>query len=225
MLVSLSGVIFLSKKMESWLDTNLKLLVSFSAGVFLVISYQLVNETLEHSENLIIAISTILFGIVATALISKLLPETHHHDTPHDCHHKINANRILFGDALHNIADGFILVPAYLISLEVGIILTMGIIVHEFIQEISQFFILKETGMSTKNALLKNLLASSTILIGIALGIFVSNFHELEILILGVAAGSFLYVFIVDLMPNIKRSIPLAIAGAIVFILISGFTH
>lgn len=225
MAISIIGVIFASKKMSVWLDKNIKYLVSFSAGVFLIISYNLINETIEHSDNILLAIGTIIAGIIITKLISKILPESHHHEGPHDCHHhknhKIHANRVLFGDALHNISDGIILVPAYLINIETGVLLTLGIIIHEGIQEISEFFVLKDSGLSTKQALTKNILVSCTILIGIFISIFATQYHNLEIIIIGLAAGSFLYIFVVDLMPNIKRSIPLAIFGATIFILIS----
>ena len=56
MLASLGGVISVWKKAGRLIEKNLSLLVSFSAGVFLIVSYQLGVETIEHSSFQIISI-------------------------------------------------------------------------------------------------------------------------------------------------------------------------
>lgn len=221
MLVSLIGIIFAGQKLGFWLNKNIQLLVSFSAGVFLVISYQLINETFEHASWQVAGLA-ILGGIILTALLHKFLPETHHHEGQEECKHHVSANRLLFGDSLHNVTDGFILVSAYLISIEAGIALTIGIIIHEAIQEISEFFVYKKAGLSNKKALLLNFISSGSILFGVIIGLFVTTkLGEIESIILGLAAGSFLYIFIIDLLPNIKKTIWFAVLGAILF---SGIT-
>jgi len=50
MLASLGGVLFIWKGIGKIIERNLSLLVSFSAGVFLVVVFQLGQETLHHAD-------------------------------------------------------------------------------------------------------------------------------------------------------------------------------
>jgi zinc transporter ZupT len=71
------------------------------------------------------------------------------------------------------------------------------------LQEISEFFVLREAGLSVRTALLYNFLVSSTILIGAIGGYFLlEQFEALEIPLLGLAAGSYLIVVFHDLIPH-----------------------
>jgi hypothetical protein len=77
---------------------------------------------------------------------------------------------------------------------------------HELVQEVSEFFVLKQAGYSTKKALLLNFLVSSTILIG-AVGstVLLGVFANLEVPLMGIAAGAFLVVVFQDLIPHSVR--------------------
>ena len=66
------------------------------------------------------------------------------------------------GDAIHNVHDGIILVPAFLVSPVVGFGTALAILFHETVQEIAEFFILLGAGYSIKKALLLNLIVSTT---------------------------------------------------------------
>ncbi len=78
--------------------------------------------------------------------------------------------------------------------------------VHELVQEVSEFFVLKQAGYSTKKALLTNFAVSSTILIGSIGGTFLlDTFSELELPLMGIAAGAFLVVVFQDLIPHSVR--------------------
>ena len=52
MLASLAGVIFVWKNLGRLIEKNLHFLVSFSAGVFLFVTYNLSLETIEHAQTL-----------------------------------------------------------------------------------------------------------------------------------------------------------------------------
>ncbi len=209
MLASLAGVITIWRKAGKFVENNLGLLISFSAGVFLVITYELVNETLEHAESLKAGLFWIFTGAIGVWLLFKLLPVLHHHD-PKDgvCDHiipvgKIDARRILIGDGIHNIGDGILLSAAFFTNFTLGLIATLSIFTHEVIQEISEFFVLRQAGYSTKKALKINFLVSSTILIGAIGGYFLlETFEILEVPLLGLSAGAFLIVVTQDLMPH-----------------------
>lgn len=211
MLASLIGVISVWQKLGKIVEDNLHFLVSFSAGVFLYISYQLILETVYEAEATQFGLFWILIGIFSIWLIFKLLPTFHHHhdnETEIHVHSSIDARRIIIGDGIHNITDGILLVTSFTISTTLGMIATFSIFIHEIIQEISEFFVLKGSGYSTKKALLVNFFTSATILIGSIGGFFLlKSFKAVEVPLLGLASGSFLMVIIQDLIPHsIKTS-------------------
>jgi len=211
MLASLIGVISVWKKLGQIIENNLHFLVSFSAGVFLFISYHLILETVSEAKTIQTGLFWILFGIFSIWLVFKLLPTFHHHhdnETEIHVHSQIDARRIIISDAIHNIGDGILLVTSFTVSTTLGMVATFSIFVHEIIQEISEFFVLKGAGYSTKKALIINFSTSTTILIGSLGGFFLlDNFKIFEIPLLGLASGSFLMVIIQDLIPHsIKTS-------------------
>lgn len=210
MSASLSGVFFIWKSIGNFLNKNLKYLVSFSAGVFLFITYLLMDEVVGHSENLQSGIIWIIVGIIIFTILFKFLPTFHHHhdereETEHK-HDKLDAKNILISDAVHNIGDGILLTASIAVSPITGVLTALSIFIHEFVQEISEFFVLKQAGFSTKKALKINFLVSGTILIGSVGSYFLfETFEALEIPLLALAAGSFLVVVVNDLIPHSIR--------------------
>lgn len=206
MLTSLVGVIFVGPQAERWLGTRLSYLVAFSAGVFMVTSGALVIEVFHLFENtLFLGAALIMVGYVAAWGVERLLPESHHHHDPHDhghTHGRASARKVLVGDAIHNVGDGLMLVPAFLVSPALGVAVTASVLVHEALQELSEFFVLKQAGYSTKKALCANLAVSSTIFVGLALGVTVAATELLEGLLLALSAGFFLHVVVHDLLPR-----------------------
>lgn len=206
MVASLAGVLFIGRVAQQFLHDRLSYLVAFSAGVFLVTSGALALEVFEVYEAAIwVGVLLILVGYGLAWLLETLLPETHHHHDP-DCGHGHGkgARKLMVGDAIHNIGDGIILVPAFMVSPALGMAVTVSIFIHEALQEISEFFVLKQAGYSTKKALAINFLISSTILIGVGLSYLALAAHDLEGVLLAISAGFFLHVVIHDLLP--KRS-------------------
>jgi zinc and cadmium transporter len=206
MTASLAGVIFTRKSLNNWLTKNLKFLVSFSAGVFLFSSFNLVTESLEiasHLGNKNLALISIAAGFLFFLISQKIIPESHHHheEECEDGHKDGGWKRMLLGDAIHNIGDGIIIASTFLIDIKIGIITSVGILVHETLQEISEFFVLKKFGLTTKEALIKNFLISGTILVGIFLGIFVKGNEIIDIIILGFAGGGFIFLVFHDMIP------------------------
>jgi zinc and cadmium transporter len=208
MTASLSGIIFNSNRLGGWIEKKLGLLITFSLGVLGIITLDLIRESFEHSEVLVVLLAMV-GGMLFLKIFSFIIPDAHHHhdiNTGHS-HSKIDARHILLGDAVHNITDGFLLVPAFLVSTQVGIATTLGILLHELVQEISEFFILKQAGYSTKEALIKNFLVSSTILLGVGLSLVLSSVETFEAPLIAFASGGFLYIIFRDLVPNTIETI------------------
>ena len=210
MLVSLSGVVTTLRWFKGRVEKQITLLSSFSAGVFLTVGLLLVRELLEHSESISLSIASVALGAIALIVLSRI-PEFHHHHSKtkarEDNHSHSNASvrRILASDALHNVGDGVLIGAAFSISVPLGAVTTAGIVVHEILQELSEFFLLRERGLSARKALKINFLVSSTILIGIALSFFLVNHEKIESLIIGLSAGAILAVVFHDLVPNLIR--------------------
>lgn len=207
MLASLSGVLFTHKVAAQFLTEKLSFLVSFSAGVFLVTAGALALEVFELADTPLMAVFFIGLGYVLAWVLEFVMPDTHQHHDP-ECDHghehanKQSARKLIVGDAVHNVADGIILVPAFMVSPALGLAVTVSILIHEALQEVSEFFVLKQAGYSTKRALSINFLVSSTIFVGIALGYFAVVSHDLEVLLLALASGFFLHVVLHDLIPK-----------------------
>ena len=209
MVVSLSGVIFTSQTLGAWMRSLLTYLATFSAGVLSILAYHLIKESLHEAPTAAFAAGSILAGIIVMEIIHHLLPEEHHHhELPADhSHTPIDGRKVLVSDAVHNITDGFIIVPAFFVDLSIGVAATAGILLHELVQEVSEFFVLKEAGYTTHRALTLNFGVSSTILIGVALALMFASFEATLSLLAGFAAGGFLSVVVRDLLPHAFESI------------------
>ena len=206
MLASLSGKLFTWRFLEQWASPRLHYLVAFAAGVFLVVISQLASEVL-HEEISLSTIGAFFLGGILLEVMTHLLPkETHHHHGPQThVHGVIDARRMLMGDAVHNVHDGLTLVPAFLVSSTVGLTTAAGILVHEMVQEISEFFVLRQAGYSVRKALTLNFITSGTILIGIAVSSTLASYEAIAHLLVPFAAGGFTYIVVRDLMPSIIR--------------------
>lgn len=181
---------------------NMKYLISFAAGVFFMTALSLSQETFEMLDLRDGALAVII-GFVAIWLVHIFFPETHHHHD-HECKHHDSRNagiKVLVGDTIHNTGDGIMLVTAFSISTELGVFAALSIFVHEFFQEISEFFVLREAGYSIKQTLVVNALSALSIFIGIGIGIFLTQSVNLQGFLLGITAGIFFHIVVHDLFP------------------------
>lgn len=209
MLASLAGIFFIWHTSGLWLERNLRYLTSFALGVFVVTIILLIGESWELKANLPELILAVVLGAVFLHLAIRLIPKAHHHHGKEisDCeinkHSHIDARRMLLGDAIHNVGDGILLVPAFLIDVRIGLATAVAVFLHELVQEIAEFFVLREAGFSTAGALGRNFLVSATILIGVGIGFYISDYEHLIAPLLAFSAGGFWYVVIRDLLPDI----------------------
>lgn len=208
MAVSLVGVVFSVGSLGEWMRRYLTYLATFSAGVFLLIAYHLASEAVEEGGWLV-GIGAIMLGAILMEGIHYLLPtKHHHHEHAHDHEHTpIDGRRVLLSDALHNIGDGILIVGAFASSTMIGIAATIGVLLHETVQEISEYFVLREAGYTHRGALVRNFAVSATILIGFFAAAFLASSEIILALLSGIAAGGFLSVVFHDLLPHAIHSI------------------
>ena len=206
MLASLSGKLLMWRQAGPLVERHLHFLISFAAGVLLVVIYNVSLEIVEHAGSLAGGLPWVVAGAALVLVAFRYLPHFHHHHDAAEADHthsRIDANRILMSDGIHNIGDGVVIVAAFAASPILGVASTMSILVHEMLQEISEFFVLRGAGLSVRAALVYNFAASSTILIGSIGGYFLlGQFAAIEVPLLGLAAGSYLIVVFHDLIPH-----------------------
>jgi zinc transporter ZupT len=223
MMVSFVGVVFAFGAARTWFEKNVAFLVSFAAGVFFVTAGGLALEVLEIANEWYIGVGFIVIGYILASLVHYILPETHHHHGE-ECNHSHGrgAKRLIIGDAIHNIADGVVIVVAFMASPVLGLGVWASIVIHEALQEVSEFFVLRRAGYSVKKALFINFAVSSTILIGVGLGYFAVVSHDLEVLLLALSAGFFFHVVVHDLLPHRRNHATRSEFGRHVLIVLVG---
>ncbi len=147
-------------------------------------------------------------GVIAIALVCKLLPHGQHalEEERHDDHPRLDAHRMLISDSIHNVGDCILLAATYSISPMVGFAATVSVFLHEVVQEIAEFFVLRDAGYSVRRALFLNFATSTTILIGAIGGyVVIELFETFEGPLLAVATGGVLSVVFYDLVPHSIR--------------------
>lgn len=207
-LASFSGVLFTAKHVASWTESRTKYLIAFASGVFVVIFFNLVAEAYEFSHGIMFTIASVLAGYFIFYIGEKLYPDVHCHHTDQVClaqKTKRGAHKVLYGDALHNIGDGILLAATFAVDIRLGFIAVAGIFIHEVVQEIAEFFVLKNAGYTTKQALIRNGAVAATVFIGALGGYYIASFDILVAPLIGLSAGAFLYILVSDLIPESVR--------------------
>jgi len=207
-LIALLGIIGLGFKREQ-LKKIMLYLVSFAAGALIgdAFIHLLPEIVAEVGFGLNISL-WILGGIVVSFIIEKFVHWHHcHHEKPH-IHQGPEPFAIMniIGDSVHNFIDGVIIGASYLLSIPAGIATTVAVALHEIPQEIGDYAILIHGGFSQKKAVLINFLSSLSALLGAVLAILLGGIfvNSLEILI-SFAAGHFIYIASVDLIPELHK--------------------
>jgi zinc and cadmium transporter len=180
-------------------------LVSYAVGALLGVSLlAILPETLEHLPPARV-FATLLLGIMLFFVLEKLVLWRHCHT--HDCEvHDGSVFPVLVGDALHNFVDGAVIAAAVITSVPLGISTAVAVAAHEIPQEVGDFAILLHAGYSRRRALLLNVLSATASAVG-AVAAFVA-FDLVPLMLpyfLALAAASFLYVAMADLIPGLHR--------------------
>jgi len=154
-------------------------------------------------------------GILAFFVLEKLVLWRHCHDDPCEAHapqdhhrDRASATLILWGDGFHNALDGVLIAAAFMTDVHLGIVTAIAVFAHEVPQEVGDLAILVNGGMSRGRALAMNVAVSLTSVVGAALAFFALG-RALGVLpyAIAVAAASFLYVAVADLIPGLHRRV------------------
>jgi len=205
-----------------WVPT----LVSFAVGAMLAVALlDLLPEAFRRSSDSTGLFATVLGGMVAFFVLEKfaLWRHTHaHHPRTSDGRSRA-ALLILVGDGVHNFVDGVLIAAAFLTDTSLGIVTTLAVIAHEIPQEVGDFMVLLHGGYSRTRALALNLLASLTAVAGGVAGYLVLDRATAALpYALALAAASFIYVAVADLIPDLHRQDTTTPAAAQVAMLVAG---
>ena len=197
-----SGVLLVSDSARAKL---IPWLVSYAVGALLGVSMlALLPSSLEQLPTQRV-FTTLLLGILLFFVLEKLVLWRHCHI--HDCEvHESSVFPVLIGDAFHNFVDGAVVAAAVMTSIPLGISTAVAVAAHEIPQEVGDFAILLHAGYSRGRALFLNVLSSAASAVG-AVAAFVAFDTVPRMLpyFLAMAAASFLYVAMADLIPGLHR--------------------
>jgi zinc and cadmium transporter len=154
-------------------------------------------------------------GIIVFFVLEKMVLWRHCHADPCEAHapqerHRARASAtlILWGDAFHNTLDGVLIAAAFLTDAHLGIVTAIAVFTHEIPQEVGDLAILLHGGMTRSRALFLNIAVSLTSVAGALLAYFLlARAVQALPYALAIAAASFLYVAVADLIPGLHRKV------------------
>ncbi|KAK6485245.1 zinc transporter ZIP10-like [Huso huso] len=147
----------------------------------------------------------------------KVKTKKHHHSHGHghshgNCHSDQEmkdagiasiAWMVIMGDGMHNFSDGLAIGAAFSAGLTGGISTSIAVFCHELPHELGDFAVLLKAGMSVRQAIVYNLLSALMAYVGMVIGTAVGQYTDnLTPWIFAVTAGMFLYVALVDMLPE-----------------------
>jgi zinc and cadmium transporter len=180
-------------------------LVSYAVGALLGVSTLAILPSALEQLPAPRVLGTLLLGILLFFLLEKLVLWRHCHT--HDCEvHDGAVLPVLVGDAFHNFVDGAVVAAAVLTSVPLGVSTAVAVAAHEIPQELGDFAILLHAGYSRRRALLLN--ALSALASGLGAVAALVSFDLVPRMLpyfLALAAASFLYVAMADLIPGLHR--------------------
>ncbi len=235
--------------------------ISFAIGALLtgafcgLIPHAFEEVPVEDMSNLS---ATILAGILLFFVLEKLLVWRHchshaceaHGEDAHDDHHHEHGHShsqpaqtnhrpagmfIILGDSIHNFVDGVLIGAAFLTDVQLGIVTSLAVAAHEIPQEVGDFAILLHSGYKRGEALFYNVLSSLATVVGGVLAYFsLGDLHDLLPYFLALAASSFIYIAVADLIPSLHQKtdiktslqqIGLIMAGVVLILVMQGIAH
>ncbi len=222
-LATLVGV-YLVLKREAWSRRGSIYLVSFASGSLLSAALlDILPESLELNENasLYVLLSFLAFYILEQNVVMHASHENVECCPGDERHRRHSLGMISFlGIGFHSLLDGVIIGAGFLDNPATGLIATIGVIGHELPEGLSIMGVLFHAGFPRRRALIYSAIVALATPVGTVLSYKLLRNVGIDFLgtLLGVAAGSFLYIAASDLIPETRResspyNVPLVIGG------------
>ena len=132
---------------------------------------------------------------------------------------------IIFGDGIHNFIDGLSIGAAFSESILTGLSVSLAVLCEEFPHELGDFAVLLNSGMTVRQAMMYNFLSACTCYLGLVIGqtelsldlsklniigILLGELDGVNTYIFGLAGGMFLYISLVDMVPELNETVETA---------------
>ncbi|XP_060793283.1 zinc transporter ZIP10 [Neoarius graeffei] len=110
---------------------------------------------------------------------------------------------VIMGDGMHNFSDGLAIGAAFSANITGGISTSVAVFCHELPHELGDFAVLLKAGMTVKQAIVYNVLSAVMAYFGMVIGTALGQYtHNVTSWIFAITAGMFLYVALVDMLPE-----------------------
>lgn len=227
---------------EAWLRRALPYVISVAVGVLLATgAAHLLPEAVEALGNRTAVWVTLVLTMLALYSFERAFhvvsgvsaepatdaDEAHLHGH-HNHHHASKPATLLLGCITHSLVDGTSVAAAFAIDRRVGWVTALAVGLHEIPHRLGDFALLVHMGLTRGRAALLAIGAGGSSLLGWAIVAAVGAHGSRQVAwLLPVSAGSFLYISLVDLLPELqseRRPWPvlwqiLCLAGGIVLAL------
>lgn len=189
--------------------------LSLSGGILLGVAFlDLLPEALEQGTMGGLPTRWILGAALLAILLFHWLDKAlsfHHHEqleaaAPHHHPHGIKAVIRALGMILHSVLDGVAIGGGFAVNYELGILVTLAVIMHDFSDGMSTVTILKD-GLGHKHkAVLPFLVADALApFLGALIGMLLAPNAKVIAILLAIFSGFFIFLALSDLLPQAHR--------------------
>ena len=113
---------------------------------------------------------------------------------------------VLLGDSVHAFGDGVLVAGAFMADVRLGLAATLAVLVHEVPHHMGDLVVLRQGAAQPRHAVIKLLMTGAVTVLGGVLGFELIVGHEAWLpYLLTAASGSYIYVALADLIPQLQR--------------------
>lgn len=191
----------------TWLPRFADRMLAYAVGVLLAFAFlSLLPEALELGMEPVLTGQLLLAGIVVFFLLEKAALWRHDHSHGAEAAPPPRVAMIVVGDGLHNFVDGVLIAAAFLADPALGWATAIAVLTHELPQEIGDFMVLLSAGVDKTRALALNALSGAAMVVGGVAGYVALDGMQAAVpYVLVIAAASFIYIAVADLVPELHR--------------------
>jgi zinc and cadmium transporter len=218
----LAGVSVISlHRSENWLRRALPYVISVAVGVLLATgAAHLLPEAIEALGNrtaVWITLVATMLGLYAFERLFQVfsgmsaepnVEEDHDHAASGHHNHHHGASKpatLLLGCVTHSLVDGTSVAAAFAVDRRVGWVTALAVGLHEIPHRLGDFALLVHMGLQRGKAAVLAIAAGGSSLVGWGIVCLVGQHGSQRVAwLLPVSAGSFLYISLVDLLPELQ---------------------
>jgi len=229
--------IYLVLKAETWVQKHTVYLISFAAGALIALS--LLDALPKASELNQYGLHWALLSFLGFYALEKSVVLHAEHEEIEECSPESEAHRrhsfgvmSFLGIGFHSLLDGVVIGAGFAESHITGIVTTVGVTLHEFPEGLSILSILFHAGFDRSQAIAYSVAVALATPVGAIGGYLFLRGIGPGVLgaLLGIAAGSFLYIAASDLLPETHRQsspyiLPLVAGGALAMLAVGTVLH